>query len=218
MNSESDIIISRIDKESGALAYINEQQWVADISALSADIKEKKEKLILSIEEIKGKNPPIKENSFFRGLFKSYDVKESIAALYEDQRKVNAGVLSTIQQTNDYILHILKLMKVLATADVDIYKLMEEHSLNLVEVKNIFKDLCCQYGIKDEEIEKLFEGSFQRAYQLRNRINHLKEEIAGLNDKIQAFEQKFNQFDCDVTMKLQKVISVTKQMCEQNHA
>lgn len=82
-----------------------------------------------------------------------------------------------LRSANGNISNILELIQLLATAEADIYKLIDDQSLASNELRALIKDWCKEHGIHDDEVDKLLESSFQRAYTLRDRLNNLREEL-----------------------------------------
>lgn len=209
--SESNITISNPKDRNIVIESLKQNKWLQEINSLSKGVNEKKKQLQSTLDKIEENATPIKEDSYLWGLIESFNAKDSIIAVSDEQRGVNKDIINAIKTTNGFVLHIIHLMKLLANAEVDLYKFIDNNSIDINELKSIFIDYCHEKGISDEDVEKLFEVSFQRAYQLRDRLNNLRDnlivEIQATNDNVQRVEEKLISMESDITIKLQNKIN-----------
>lgn len=179
MSSNPNIVTSNIEE-----LPILSNGFVSQFLALNTDIEDRMLHLSKSISAIETKTCPIEENKYLWGAISNFDAKLSLCAVYDEFFGVSKSLMTEIQRGNDHTLRMLDLIKLLAMAEVDIYKHLENRSMDINEIKTFFKELCKENGIKDETIAALFNSTFERTYLLRDRINTLKNDMKHENEKV----------------------------------
>lgn len=203
MNSKDEIIIRETKVKE--LSSIKEVKNLAEnINSIVKELQTKRDELTTTIDDLEDKKAPIEKS-----CIKTVKVSKTVNNIYEDFKKVNTEIFKTFKTTNEYILSILDFIKILSTIDVDVYEMLDKQSLNINEFKQIFKDYCKEKGIESEDVEKLFETSFQRAYQLRDKINSIRVEfqssLQSLEERIKLFEEKFTNLDIHLETKIKEI-------------
>ena len=159
---------------------------------ISEDISNNKTNLKRALTNLEKQDCPLKEDEHLFGLIKSLNTKESFIAFYDKLKELSKTSYNAINSCNKNMEEILELMKILATTERDIYDMIDQNELSVVEISNIIKEICKNANIKDETIEELFNQSFQRSYTLRDRIRQLRND---LENRIENLEIKFTYFD-----------------------
>lgn len=173
---------------------------------ISKDISDNKTNLRRALTDLEKQDCPLKEDEHLFGLIKSLNTKESLIALYDKLKELSKTSYNAINSCNKNMEEILGLMKILATTERDIYDMIDQNELSVVEISNIIKEICKNADIKDETIEELFNQSFQRSYTLRDRIRQLRND---LENRIDQLELKFTYFDQVVENNKKELIEFT---------
>ncbi len=179
------------------------------ITEISSQIEDDKEKLDNYLEEIQNAEPTIDIGSFlgFLPVPKKGDVESAIYQVYDSLCEYIVTCGNAIRSANGNISNILELIQLLATAEADIYNLIDNQALASNELRILIKEWCKEHGIHDEEVDKLLESSFQRAYTLRDRLNSLKEELYSELNKNKEDVEKILREIPDYKEKIQQSIN-----------
>jgi hypothetical protein len=179
------------------------------ITEISSQIEDDKEKLDNYLEEIQNAEPTIDIGSFlgFLPVPKKGGVESAIYQVYNSLCKHIVTCGNAIRSANGNISNILELIQLLATAEADIYNLIDNQALASNELRILIKEWCKEHGIHDEEVDKLLESSFQRAYTLRDRLNSLKEELYSELNKNKEDVEKILREIPDYKEKIQQSIN-----------
>ena len=153
------------------------------ISDISSQIEDDKGQLKYYLNKIKNTKSNVEIGSYIGFVPKKDDIVESISEVYSTFREYILTCGNAIRSANGNISNLLELIQLLATAEADIYNLIDDQSLASNELRVLIKDWCKEHGIHDEEVDKLLESSFQRAYTLRDRINDLRKDLYEKIDK-----------------------------------
>lgn len=153
------------------------------ISDISSQIEDDKGQLKYYLNKIENTKSNVEIGSYIGFVPKKDDIVESISEVYSTFREYILTCGNAIRSANGNISNLLELIQLLATAEADIYNLIDDQSLASNELRVLIKDWCKEHGIHDEEVDKLLESSFQRAYTLRDRINDLRKDLYEKIDK-----------------------------------
>ena len=217
-NNESSVVI--VKSKSDHLPVSN--KVAKKITEISSQIEDDKEKLDNYLEEIQNAEPTIDIGSFlgFLPVPKKSDVESAIFQVYDSLCEYIVTCGNAIRSANGNISNILELIQLLATAEADIYNLIDNQTLASNELRLLIKDWCKEHGIHDEEVDKLLESSFQRAYTLRDRLNNLREELYKELDNNKESVEKILKELPNYQAKIQKstddALAVIKESKEKN--
>ena len=208
-NNESSVVI--VKSKPDHLPVSN--KVAKKITEISSQIKDDKEKLDNYFEEIQNAKPTIDIGSIlgFLPVPKKGDVESAIYQVYHSLCKHIVTCGNAIRSANGNISKILELIQLLATAEADIYNLIDNQALASNELRILIKEWCKEHGIHDEEVDKLLESSFQRAYTLRDRLNSLKEELYSELNKNKEDVEKILREIPDYQAKIQQ--SINEALC-----
>jgi uncharacterized phage infection (PIP) family protein YhgE len=166
---------------SNGLAISNK---IADkISKISSQIEDEQGQLKNYLNKIENTKSNVEIGSYIGFIPKIDDLVKSISEVYSTLREYILTCGKAIRSANGNISNLLELIQLLATAEADIYNLIDDQSLASNELRVLIKDWCKEHGVHDEGVDKLLESSFQRAYTLRDRLNNLRAEIYKELDK-----------------------------------
>lgn len=174
------------------------------ITEISSQIEDDKEELNNYLDEIQNATPSIDIGSFlgFLPVPKKGDVESAIYNVYSSLCEYIVKCGDAIRSANGNISNTLELIQLLATAEADIYNLIDNQALESNELRVLIKEWCKEHGIHDEEVDKLLESSFQRAYTLRDRINDLRkdlyEEIDKNNKQIRELQSHYSDYQTKI--------------------
>ena len=193
MDKNSNIIIqSKFEQRTILENKCKELIYNPKFQQISKDICNNRTNLKRALTDLEKQDCPLKEDEHLFGLIKSLNTKDSFIAFYDKLKELSKTSYNAINSCNKNMEEILELMKILATTERDIYDMIDQNELSVVEISNIIKEICKNANIKDETIEELFNQSFQRSYTLRDRIRQLRND---LENRIENIEIKFTYFD-----------------------
>jgi chromosome segregation ATPase len=165
-------------------------QLAYKLMELDGNINKEKKNLNTQLNLIEEATPAVDIGSYLGVIPKKVDIENSISVVYNNLCEFVRQCGSAIRSSNDNISNVLELIRLLAFVEAGIYTIIDNQALESNELHNIIKDWCKEHGIRDEEVDKLFEASFQRAYTLRDRINKLREDLTQqINDVKSETEQ-----------------------------
>lgn len=173
------------------------------IKEISKKIEADNEELESCLDKIENADSPIHIGSFM-GIAKRKDIESSMVELYSDLTSWMVKCGDAIRASNGNISNVLELIRLLTIAEIDLYNLVDNQTIQSNELRVLIKEWCHKHGIHDRDVDKLLESSFQRAYTLRDRINNLRNEfykkiesnnevIENLISKITDYQGKIEQ-------------------------
>jgi len=129
-------------------------------------------------------------------------VEASIYEVYSSLCDYIVKCGDAIRASNGNVSNILELIQLLTAAEVDLYHLMDNQAIESNELRILIKEWCKKHGIHDDEVDKLLESSFQRAYTLRDRINDLRkdfyEKIDKNNEHIRELQSHYSDYQAKI--------------------
>jgi hypothetical protein len=143
------------------------------------------------LEDITKTPPTIDIKRNFIGQLTKDSVEKSLCEGYSSLCGFVLKCGNAVQSSNGNINNVLVLLKLLTAAEVDLYRLMDNQSIQNNELRELIIEWCRIHGIHDKDVDKLIESSFQRAYTLRDRINNLRNDF---NEKLEKETQETEKF------------------------
>jgi len=175
MNTQSQL--SEVSTNNKVLPPIlRQEEFTRKMQALNARINNNKTSVENSLKKINKTVPPVEITRNWYGtinkesIYKSFD---NVIELFRDFAMANGRAIQTINENETSILQLIQL---LSAIEVDLYQQIDDQTIQSNEIRKIFVDWCREHGVRDEEVEQLFETSFKRAYTLRDRINSVRQE------------------------------------------
>lgn len=185
-------------------------QIANDLQKVSHDIGERQEDLNNILSNLESASIDINIERNWYGAIKKSSVEESLKNVYSNLCEYISQCGKALKNTNENLKISLKLIRLLALAEKDLYNHIDDLTISDNELKTVLLDWCKKQGITDEEITELLEKSFQRAYTLRDRINNLRAEyrasISLCEERIAKFESRHSALDEE----LERLVSETK--------
>lgn len=192
MNSEKDTKIIPFGMDRGDLTNKINSLVNIDIDEISKKIKNSSKEFQERCRGLNDIASPVVENEYLWGLIKTTDIEKSLDGLLTVIQGLAQCTLGAFKANSENLEAILKLMKMLASIENDLYKLLEDSDCSKENIANLLHDLCSQYNIDSNAIQGLFEQSFNRTITLRKKINNLRIEVF---EHIAKYEEKFEHLD-----------------------
>lgn len=179
-----------------------------DVKKLDVLISSNQAGLSKSLALLDKERPGVDVKRYWYGATNIDSIKESMTNVYGELRKYIHVCGDAIRTTNDNLSHTLKLIKLLAIIEKDLYEKLDDESIQSSCLFEIFHDWCQENNIKDKEVNELLDASFQRAYTLRDRIHSLRLEI---NNKLERYDTDLKKISEELdTMKTFVALEKTK--------
>ena len=169
-------------------------QVAKELKTLSEDIKNDKNKLERTLEEIDSNTCSINIESNWYGRIKKSSLENTCQKIYSELSSYIKDCGKSIKKNNENLGRSLELIKLLAIVEKDLYEQIDDQIVRSNEFNESLLDWCKQQGINNDEVRGLLETSFHRAYTLRDRINTLRNEshnsITELGNRVGKLEEK----------------------------
>lgn len=206
--------IEIIPQESSIIDLLNAQNFISEYQKINNSICNQNSTINTIVNEINSIEAPVQiEKNLFGGATPK-SIEKSISGVFAVIRPYILSCGKAIRSTNNNLRETLSLIKLIAVAESTIYQQFDEQITSQNELKEIISDWCKQNGIRDEQVNELLESSFQRAYTLRDRINHVNEKLSETSKIAKSTETKVGQLDEKVQEKIRlfdKHIKETKE-------
>ena len=214
-NTESTVIIPK--KKGNAVIPVSIK--VANkLKEISEKIESDNGELEDCLDEIQNAEPTIDIGSYLGIIVKKHDIENSINKVYSSLCKYIVKCGDAIRASNGNISNVLELIQLLTAAEVDLYNLMDNQAIESNELRMLIKEWCKKHGIHDEEVDKLLESSFQRAYTLRDRINDLRkdlyEKIDENNEQIRELRSHYSDYQTKIQKATDSALLSLKESAE----
>lgn len=147
------------------------------ISEIENTITIKKEQISQKILGIQNAIPPIQKDEHFWGAIKTLNTEKSLERLFKKLQGISSDTYVAINDTNTYIGCVLDLMRLLASAENDLYKLLDDESSSSKDLADSVEELLKKSNIKDEASRQFINQSAKRILILRDRIIDLRTYI-----------------------------------------
>ncbi len=175
------------------------------------------------LDEIQNAEPTIDIGRYLGMIVKPSDVEKSIYEVYSSLCEYVVTCGNAIQSCNGNIANILELIRVLTAAEADLYNLLDDQRIESNELKVLIKEWCREHGIHDDEVDKLLETSFRRAYTLRDRINELRldcyKKIDSLESRLDPIIEKITDYQNDIKLGVESALKdINKKVEKQKEA
>ena len=197
------------------------QNVFKELTDISTKIGQDKEDILKQLEQIRNLKKPIDIKRHWYGTDKE-SIKKAIGGVSSDIRDFAGACEKAFISQSDNMSNILRLLMWITNVEVDLYKLIDNQSVEGNEFKNLIRDWCKEHGIKDEEIEKLLNSSVQRAYTLRDRIENLRNDCnlkIGQNSKdLEEIKQYLSNYDHVIQEKVAEVKRLLNEEVEEHKA
>lgn len=198
-NTESTVIIP---EKKGKTVIPVSLKVAKKLNEISKKIESDNSKLEDCLYEIQNAEPTIDIGSYLGVIVKKSDVEASIYEVYSSLCDYIVKCGDAIRASNGNVSNILELIQLLTAAEVDLYHLMDNQAIESNELRILIKEWCKKHGIHDDEVDKLLESSFQRAYTLRDRINDLRkdfyEKIDKNNEQIRELQSHYSDYQAKI--------------------
>jgi len=198
-NTESTVIIP---EKKGKTVIPVSLKVAKKLNEISKKIESDNSKLEDCLDEIQNAEPTIDIGSYLGVIVKKSDVEASIYEVYSSLCDYIVKCGDAIRASNGNVSNILELIQLLTAAEVDLYHLMDNQAIESNELRILIKEWCKKHGIHDDEVDKLLESSFQRAYTLRDRINDLRkdfyEKIDKNNEQIRELQSHYSDYQAKI--------------------
>ena len=169
--------------------------------------------------EIQNAEPSIDIGSFL-GIAKKRDIESSIYDVYSSLCDYVVKCGDAIRASNGNISNVLELIQLLTAAEADLYQWMDNQAIQSNELRALIKDWCKEHGIHDDEVDKLLESSFQRAYTLRDRLNNLREdiynELSNNKESIENILKELPNYQIKIQKSTDDALSIIEESKEKN--
>lgn len=190
-----------LPQKSGATVIPVSLQVTNRLKQISTKIDKDNEALEECLDEIENLDSSIHIDSIL-GIVKRNSVETAISNVYSSLTRYISRCGDAIRASNVNTSNVLKLIKLLTEAEVDLYHLMDDQTIQSNELRILIKEWCQKHGIHDKEVDKLLESSFQRAYTLRDRINDLRkdfyEKIDKNNEQIRELRSHYSDYQAKI--------------------
>ena len=190
-----------LPQKSGATVIPVSLQVTNRLKQISTKIDKDNEALEECLDEIENLDSSIHIDSIL-GIVKRNSVETAISNVYSSLTRYISRCGDAIRASNVNTSNVLKLIKLLTEAEVDLYHLMDNQAIESNELRILIKEWCKKHGIHDDEVDKLLESSFQRAYTLRDRINDLRkdfyEKIDKNNEQIRELQSHYSDYQAKI--------------------
>lgn len=198
-NTESTVIIP---EKKGKTVIPVSLKVAKKLNEISKKIESDNSELEDCLDEIQNAEPTIDIGSYLGVIVKKSDVEASIYEVYSSLCDYIVKCGDAIRASNGNVSNILELIQLLTAAEVDLYHLMDNQAIESNELRILIKEWCKKHGIHDDEVDKLLESSFQRAYTLRDRINDLRkdfyEKIDKNNEQIRELQSHYSDYQAKI--------------------
>lgn len=198
-NTESTVIIP---EKKGKTVIPVSLKVAKKLNEISKKIESDNSELEDCLDEIQNAEPTIDIGSYLGVIVKKSDVEASIYEVYSSLCDYIVKCGDAIRASNGNVSNILELIQLLTAAEVDLYHLMDNQAIESNELRILIKEWCKKHGIHDDEVDKLLESSFQRAYTLRDRINDLRkdfyEKIDKNNEHIRELQSHYSDYQAKI--------------------
>ena len=198
-NTESTVIIP---EKKGKTVIPVSLKVAKKLNEISKKIESDNSELEDCLDEIQNAEPTIDIGSYLGVIVKKSDVEASIYEVYSSLCDYIVKCGDAIRASNGNVSNILELIQLLTAAEVDLYHLMDNQAIESNELRILIKEWCKKHGIHDDEVDKLLESSFQRAYTLRDRINDLRkdfyEKIDKNNEQIRELQSHYSNYQAKI--------------------
>ena len=198
-NTESTVIIP---EKKGKTVIPVSLKVAKKLNEISKKIESDNSELEDCLDEIQNAEPTIDIGSYLGVIVKKSDVEASIYEVYSSLCDYIVKCGDAIRASNGNVSNILELIQLLTAAEVDLYHLMDNQAIESNELRILIKEWCKKHGIHDDEVDKLLESSFQRAYTLRDRINDLRkdfyEKIDKYNEQIRELQSHYSDYQAKI--------------------
>lgn len=186
----------------------------ANAEILAAQINKEKKDLKDALSKID--NIPVGTIAVDRHWYGPLDlesVKRSMANIHSDLARYIKKCGDGLQSTNQNLINTLALICLAIKGETELFNRLNDTSERLDKVdireagfEDIFLEWCKNNNIKDEDVQKLLESSFQRAYTLRTRLNAVKESVEQTNNRIDDLTKFVNERSEDINKELNSAL------------
>ncbi|MCQ2165806.1 MAG: hypothetical protein MJY49_00035 [Bacteroidales bacterium] len=127
-------------------------------------------------------------------------IRKSLANIHSDLAGYIKQCGDGIKSTNQNLINTLGIICFAIKGEVELFSLLDDTSnrvdkvdIREAEFEDIFLEWCQNNNIKDEDVQKLFESSFQRAYTLKSRLQDVRDSVEQANNRIDQLAKSVNE-------------------------
>lgn len=127
-------------------------------------------------------------------------IRKSLANIHSDLAGYIKECGDGIKSTNNNLINTLGIIYFAISAEVELFSLLDDTSNRLDKVdiresgfEDIFLEWCKNNNIKDEDVQKLLESSFQRAYTLKSRLQDVRDSVEQANNRIDQLAKSVSE-------------------------
>lgn len=136
-------------------------------------------------------------------------IRKSLANIHSDLAGYIKQCRDGIKSTNQNLINTLGILCFAIKGEVELFSLLNDTSnrvdkvdIREAEFEDIFLEWCKNNNIKDEDVQKLLESSFRRAYTLKTCLQDVRDSVEQTNNRIDQLAKSVNEREEEINREL----------------